>query len=101
MARKWAAGVAGYEEILLPMSCTASDGCVRGSFHHMHSRGWRQTHVSDYFRYRPDWGCGVFLKSAAAHTQELWHPVKHRECWVEYLDSCTAQGCRKVPPPES
>ena len=100
MARKWAAGIAGYEEILLPMSCTARDGCVRGSFHRMHSHGWRQTHVSDYFRYRPDWGCGTFLRSGAAHTQELWHPVKHRECWVEYLDSCTPQGCKRVPPPD-
>eukprot|EP00966_Prymnesium_polylepis_P009615 221900-Prymnesium_polylepis.1 len=100
MARKWVRGVTGYEEILLPMSCTERAGCTRRSFHRMRAPGWRKAHLTDYFRYRPDWACGTFLKSAAAHTQELWHPVKHRECWAAFLDSCTARGCAKVPPPD-
>ncbi|KAL1522884.1 hypothetical protein AB1Y20_017849 [Prymnesium parvum] len=100
MTSKWAAGITAYEEILLPMSCTERVGCTRETFHRLRSPGWRKTHVADFFRYRPEWSCETFLMSAAANTQELWHPVKHRECWADYLDSCTAKGCAKVKSPE-
>eukprot|EP00965_Chrysotila_dentata_P074490 2460155-Pleurochrysis_carterae.AAC.5 len=95
MTELWAAGILGYEEIFLPMACIAlsQPACKLGSFQKLRSAGWRTTQVANYFRFRPNWHCSEFLPAGIAHTQELWHPVKHRECWVNYLDSCTADGC--------
>ena len=96
MASKWAAGVAGYEEILLPLSCTPRSNCTRSSFSRLHAAGWRKSRVNEAFRYRPEWSCDSFLRAAASHSGELWHPVKTRACWARYLDSCTAAGCSQV-----
>mmetsp|Transcript_50982 Transcript_50982/g.108939 ORF Transcript_50982/g.108939 Transcript_50982/m.108939 type:complete len:320 (-) Transcript_50982:231-1190(-) len=95
MAREWRAGAIGYEEVSLPMGCVklGRDRCRLASFQRLRSGGWRTSYIANYFRYRPAWKCGEFLLAAASHTQEIWHPVKNRTCWVRYLDTCSAQGC--------
>lgn len=100
LAAKWRAGSIGYEEILLPMLCaTAAEGCELATFGELRARAWRNRSLDYFFRYRPDWECGDFLAAAARHTNELWHPLKLRDCWVDYLDSCTATGCTAPVPP--
>ena len=56
-------------------------------------RARREVFLTEHFRYKPEHGCEEFLRAAAAKASNLWHPVKHRDCWLEYLDSCDASGC--------
>ena len=99
MAVRWRAGVIGYEEILLPMTCAAAEGCELSTFGELRAREWRNRSLDYFFRYRPDWECADFLGAAARHTSELWHPLKMRGCWVDFLDSCNATGCTAAVPP--
>lgn len=68
--------------------------CELGLFGRMHTTGRATDPTIDHsFRYRPYHNCSAFLRSAAAHTLDLWHPVKERSCWARYLDACNATGC--------
>lgn len=88
MAARWAAGQVGYEEIFLPMSCTAREGCRRDSFRSLLGSGL-------HFRFRPNWNCTTFLRSAMSVSRPLlWHPVKRRQCWADYLDACGGNSSR-------
>jgi len=100
MAESWAAGVSGYEEITLPARCLPRNRCKRTSFTALaHRRLANSTsHLStSFFRYNPCWKCDAFLRAAAAYNsrQQLWHPVKSRECWADYLDA-TSSGTQEV-----
>ena len=51
------------------------------------------SHPEDRFRFRPSWPCNEFLTAVAAEDAGFWHPVKERECWLGYLDSCNTTAC--------
>lgn len=96
MALRWAAGLLVYEEILLPTTCLVlgTSKCKLGMFSTLkRAAAGEEGRVADYFRYKPAWDCGQFLRSAARGTQDIWHPVKHRSCWLDFLDTCNASGC--------
>lgn len=113
MSREWERGEAWYEEIWLPTKCktlnaTKSNGhmlvrqkgvigCRLETFAQF--RGAVLTTRFDRgrvflgpFRYRPLWDCYDVLE--LANSTLLWHPVKERECWLDYLDwrNCTHHG---------
>ena len=56
---------------------------------------------ADRFRFRPSWPCDDFVAAVAAEDAGFWHPVKERECWRAYLDSCNASGCAYPRPADS
>lgn len=98
LAGSWRRGVSAYEEILLPVTCRrmGDASCRMRTFAHMRSSAKQSEapkNIGEHFRYRPPQSCADFLAAARAHTQQLWHPVKDRACWVDYLDSCTVNGC--------
>ena len=51
------------------------------------------SHPEDRFRFRPPWPCDEFVAAVAAEDAGFWHPVKERECWLGYLDSCNTTAC--------
>ena len=89
MQRHWEAGLAGFEEILLPMACAnASSGCVLTHFN-------ARTSVSSAkFRYRPPWRCAEYVAARRRRTYEIWHPVKTRDCVASFLEA--TQGNRTL-----
>ena len=102
MAARWARGAIGFEEVALPMTCYAlgREACELGTFRRLRTKSrWRPTMIADFFRFRPVWECADFVGAASRHTHEIWHPLKERDCWVQYLDACDASGCHTAAPP--
>lgn len=126
MEAKWLAGHIGYEEIFLPTSClnatdfeckldSLGEGVRANGFLPYGGRAderpgadslvLRASHV----RFRPFWSCEEFL--AARHRRlgdlrhlALWHPVKERDCYADYLDgkngsAVAASLALSAPPP--
>eukprot|EP00316_Scyphosphaera_apsteinii_P002260 CAMPEP_0119307680 /NCGR_PEP_ID=MMETSP1333-20130426/8104_1 /TAXON_ID=418940 /ORGANISM="Scyphosphaera apsteinii, Strain RCC1455" /LENGTH=304 /DNA_ID=CAMNT_0007311275 /DNA_START=49 /DNA_END=960 /DNA_ORIENTATION=- len=81
MAPQWAAGIVAYEEISLPVTCLKSADCT------LKPLGTStKPHVNmSQFRFRPEHNCSDFLAAVQASRFGLWHPVKERECYVQYL----------------
>ena len=67
---------------------TASEGgrvvvgwpCRLAEFHRTQNLG------ADHFRYRPDHSCADFLAARKRGDGDVWHPVKLRGCFVEWLE---------------
>ena len=57
------------------------EGMARPGFV-QHTLGWN----GDHFRYRPDWPCDAFAQALRQPANEVWHPVKHRDCVAAALD---------------
>ena len=93
---RWAAGMLGYEEILLPTVCLNTTGCVLAHFHPWRSVAGgrvvfrisklpepkyelRGTVINGSFP------CSDFLRARLVPTFELWHPVKNRSCYLHFL----------------
>ena len=85
------------EEIFLPVTCKwlarlAINGSARGwpcrvaAFHQARSIS------ADHFRFRPDHACEDFLNARGNGTADVWHPVKLRGCFVEWVDKRGAEG---------
>lgn len=90
MAPLWTAGLAGFEEALIPMACANLSGgaCTLARF-------GAQSSVSDArFAYRPPWRCAEYVSARKRRTHELWHPVKTRECVARFLEA--TQGNRTL-----
>ena len=90
MARRWAQGVIGYEEISLPVTCAMLNHTAGRSPH-----GWpcRLGHFTstrsitpNHFRFRPDHPCDDFLAARQQSEGDVWHPVKERRCFVKWLE---------------
>ena len=88
MARRWEAGRLGYEEISIATACANSGSdlpCTMGSF------ARARIFAAKRCVYRPVWNCSAFLKARIAESHELWHPVKERQCLVEWFDQRTPE----------
>jgi len=93
----WKRGIVGFEEVLLPVACTAAAANPR-RFHGRNcslsalssGAGLRSHRVATHFQYRPVYPCADFLAALLQQTNELWHPVKDRECIADHL---------RLPPP--
>ena len=89
---RWRSGTIGYEEVLLPTTCavedaaagTQADGnrrrCAMSPFGAKAKIGVR--HV----RYRPGYTCEDFLRAYLADSNELWHPIKNRTCFAQFVE---------------
>ena len=88
MATKWAQGLVGYEEILLPTVCLNTTTCKLSQF-----SGWDSV-AANHVKYRvmdpsPSgvpgpryWECSEYMqaRSTKGGTLDLWHPVKDKSC---------------------
>ena len=86
-AEYWERGIIGYEELFLPHACLSHETeCTLGSLSRgakvQHTLGWNGAH----FRYRPNWPCDAFAQALRQPANEVWHPVKHRDCVAAALD---------------
>jgi len=86
----WSRGIVGFEEILLPVACASAAAnvwrygpCTMAAL--SSGSGVRSHHLASHFQYRPVIPCDEFVVALAASTNELWHPVKERECVVDHL----------------
>ena len=96
MARLWAAGVAGYEEILLPTACLNATNCRVAAFN-----GWDSVSAHHVVFRTADpggpprfWHCSEF-KEALMNKDgmlDLWHPVKDRSCLIEEAELASAEA---------
>ena len=104
MASRWAEGMAGYEEILLPTSCLSSSHCRLAAFNGWESVSanhvvFRVNHYGEKPRY---WHCSEYLEALNTKdgTLELWHPVKDRSCLTieaDGTDGGTERHCTVCP----
>jgi len=104
LGASWDAGLMGYEEITVPMTCLTSPSCTLSQFMvpgkiggELMSRNkvyqqWPKEPNAAYgdgyssrVRFRPDWDCQDYLASRQSGSLELWHPVKNRTCLAEQL----------------
>ena len=90
----WAHGIVGYEEVTLPTWCLKEDACQLAEFNQL-SDGL-QNHV--VWRFGFNWDCSLFVDNARRGTNELWHPVKQRGCYLEYLDASEAGRADELAP---
>ena len=88
----WAKGVLGYEEVTLPTLCLNDVGnCSVREL----SRGRDGINVdTHHVTWKPngfEWKCEQFVDTVRKGTKdpELWHPLKQRECYLEFLDAAT------------
>ena len=92
MNDRWRGGTIGYEEILLPTTCAVEDA-VAGT---RASQGRRRCLMSPFgakakigvrhVRYRPAYTCAEFLRAYQADSNELWHPIKNRSCFAQFVE---------------
>ena len=79
MPRSWKSMGVVYEEIGIPVSCLMETGCTLASFRKGSSLG---AHI----RYKPTFRCEEALRTRTRCKNEIWHPVKNRECLTQFLD---------------
>ena len=109
MASRWAEGVTGYEEILLPTACLTSAGCRLSTFN-----GWNSVSANHVvFRVNDArdgtarfWRCDEFVEAAnqKGGTLDLWHPVKDRSCLPEeskVASTCAVGQCPEIVTPSA
>lgn len=96
MASRWAVGVSGYEEILLPTSCLITPGCRVASFN-----GWDSVAANHVVFRTADpggsprfWHCEEFKEARTTKdgTLDLWHPVKDHSCLPD-SSQVAMKGC--------
>ena len=86
----WAAGVDGFEEVLLPVACAVAQAspkrygpCRMSAL--SSGAGVRSHRMASHFQYRPVFPCETYAAALDQGTRELWHPVKERGCVVGRL----------------
>ena len=97
MTLKWAEGVVGFEEILIPTACLNATSCTLVQFdgresvaaHHVKFRVLEPSPLTGAPGPRA-WECGEFLQArgrlSSTRTLDLWHPVKDRTCVLSALE---------------
>ena len=74
----------GYEEILLPVACLTDPRCSLAPFSMakipVKRVKYRITQT------QPFWACEQFLDALKSDSNDLWHPVKDRRCYADYVD---------------
>ena len=106
MAPRWAAGVLGYEEILLPTTCLNTSGCRLAHFNPWRTvnatRVWFRVGNRTWAVSDPDlvvngsFPCEDALRARTVPTLELWHPVKQRGCFLDHVEA-TARSESQYP----
>ena len=79
MPRSWTSMGVAYEEISIPVSCLMETGCTLASFR-------KGSPLGAHIRFQPRYRCQEALRARMRCKNEIWHPVKDRECLVEFLD---------------
>lgn len=95
MAARWGAGVVGYEEILLPLTCSTlgEPHCRMASWQEGDWRTWREGGGErPHLHHANASGCAEFLEARVRASNALWHPVKNRSCLVSWLDANATVG---------
>ena len=78
-----------YEEIGLPVICLTTPGCRLADL--------RETALGKRVRFKPEWPCESVLQSRERCWQELWHPVKARDCLLSDRSQAALRACAKAP----
>ena len=85
MGSRWNHGVVGYEEILLPVACLTDRRCSLAPFSMakipVKHLKYRISRNQEY------WNCTQFLDALKSDSRDLWHPVKDRRCYADYVDA--------------
>ena len=85
MGTRWNHGVVGYEEILLPVACLTDRRCSLAPFSMakipVKHLKYRISRNQEY------WNCTQFLDALKSDSRDLWHPVKDRRCYADYVDA--------------
>ena len=90
LARSWGErGYVLYEEIGLPVICLTTPGCRLADL--------RETALGKRVRFKPEWPCESVLQSRERCWQELWHPVKARDCLLSDRSQAALRACAKAP----
>ena len=79
MPRSWASMGVAYEEISIPISCLMETGCTLASFR-------KGSPLGAHIRFTPIYRCHEALRARTRCRNEIWHPVKDRECLIQFLD---------------
>ena len=79
MPRSWTSMGVAYEEISIPVSCLMETGCTLASFR-------KGSPLGAHIRYQPVYRCQEALRARMRCENEIWHPVKDRECLIEFLE---------------
>lgn len=83
---RWESGLLGYEEIVMPTLClNTSSVCSFARMSTWHSVSARHVH------FKPKWRCSDFLAAMENGTLSLWHPLKDRDCLLDWLDAGGAE----------
>ena len=85
MPRSWTSMGVVYEEIGIPVGCLMETGCTLASFR-------KGSQLGAHIRYKPQFKCREALRARTRCKNEIWHPVKDRECLTEFLDEAGASS---------
>lgn len=83
MPRSWTSMGVAYEEISIPVSCLMETGCTLASFR-------KGSPLGAHIRYQPVYRCQEALRARMRCENEIWHPVKDRECLIDFLEEANS-----------
>ena len=78
-AEVWRPARIAYEEVLLPTRCRNDRNCVLERLVHPATIQWKPDDWS--------WSCNDVISSARRDDGYIFHPMKARACYLEYLDA--------------